>query len=178
MDSHGKRALGQNQAVSPWARWATSPATASQLAVPGAGSTPPCPAEDVRDRTVREPGPRARVSSTFGPRSIGTEWFVAVPSGAFRGRSQLLPSGNKPRCRTLIRLPWPVAATRDENRAARPSLALLVRQIRCYMGDFPFRMCSSHRAWRVRSKAMVDPSVSGLPPAHARWQSRAGVCRR
>jgi hypothetical protein len=32
---------------------------------------------------------------------------------------------NRTGCRTLIRPPWPWAATRDENRAARPSSALL-----------------------------------------------------
>src|SRR5829696_4360618 len=41
--------------------------------------------------------------------------------------------------RSLIRPPWPGAATRDENRAARPSSALLVRQSPLLRGRFSFQ---------------------------------------
>src|SRR5829696_2717256 len=41
--------------------------------------------------------------------------------------------------RSLIRPPWPMAATRDENRAARLSSALLVRQSPLLRGRFSFQ---------------------------------------
>jgi hypothetical protein len=43
--------------------------------------------------------------------------------------------------RSLIRPPWPVAATRDENRACPAKLGSpWCGRARCYTGDFPFRM--------------------------------------
>src|SRR5829696_7232326 len=54
-------------------------------------------------------------------------------------RSQVPSWGNKPVGRSLIRPPWPRAATRDENRAARLSSALLVRQSPLLRGRFSFQ---------------------------------------
>jgi hypothetical protein len=48
--------------------------------------------------------PRAGVWSTFGPHAIGAERFATVSSGTSLRRSPMRSCGNKPRCRTLIRM--------------------------------------------------------------------------
>jgi hypothetical protein len=45
-----------------------------------------------------------RCWSTFGPHAIGTERFATVSSGASLRRSPVRSCGNKPPCRTLIRM--------------------------------------------------------------------------
>src|SRR5215207_3320269 len=63
--------------------------------------------------------------------------------------------------RYLIRPPWPRAATRDENRAARLSSALLVRQSPLLRGRFSFQD-------EVPGSSPARPTTPGLTCGNAR----------
>jgi hypothetical protein len=75
------------------------------------------------------PGARRRTASSPHPRRT----YGAARSG------ETLASMALSR-RSLIRPPWPWAATRDENRACPAKLGSRCGRARCYPGDFRFRM--------------------------------------
>jgi len=121
-----------------------------------------------RRKTATPSGPRrARFGplsgpawSTFGPHAIGTQRFPTVSSGTSFAQATDAILGKQALGRTLIRPPWPGAATRDENRVARPCSALLgAAEPVATRAIFRFRMRSA------RQSVIHRPCRTGPPAA-------------